>query len=209
MGSFVILGAGGHAASVADVIEASGATLLAVAGRATRAWSVPVLGSDAEACELAEAHGAALALGTGDNAVRLAILASLPPSARLTPVVSPLASVSRLASIGRAVSVHHHVHIGPDAEVGDGVVLNTGAIVEHDAVVGDGAHVAPQACLLGAARIGARTLVGSGARVLPGVVVGDNVQIGSGAVVTADVPDDCTVVGVPARPLGPTTPTES
>lgn len=34
---------------------------------------------------------------------------------------------------------------------------------------------------------------------LSGVVIGNNVKIGANAVVTKDVPPNCTVVGVPAK----------
>ena len=42
-------------------------------------------------------------------------------------------------------------------------------------------------------------MVGSGAKVLGPIHIGNNVRVASGAVVLSDVPDNCTVVGVPAR----------
>jgi serine O-acetyltransferase len=44
--------------------------------------------------------------------------------------------------------------------------------------------------------------IGSGARVLGNVRVGVNARVGANAVVLDDVPDNTTVVGVPARPVG-------
>ena len=46
--------------------------------------------------------------------------------------------------------------------------------------------------------IGDNVLVTAGAKVLGNVVVGNNVKIGANAVVVKDVPENCTVVGVPA-----------
>jgi acetyltransferase-like isoleucine patch superfamily enzyme len=43
--------------------------------------------------------------------------------------------------------------------------------------------------------------IGVGAIIMPGVTVGRGAQVGAGAVVTNDVPDGATVVGVPAKPL--------
>ena len=48
-------------------------------------------------------------------------------------------------------------------------------------------------------KIGNHVMVGAGATVLGPVIIGDNVQIGAGAVVVKDVPDNCVVIGVPAR----------
>ena len=39
----------------------------------------------------------------------------------------------------------------------------------------------------------------SNAIVLGSITIGNNVKIGAGSVVLADVPDNCTVVGVPGR----------
>lgn len=47
--------------------------------------------------------------------------------------------------------------------------------------------------------IGKNVLIGANALVLGKITIGDNVKIGAGAVVLHDVPDNCTVVGNPAR----------
>lgn len=41
--------------------------------------------------------------------------------------------------------------------------------------------------------------IGAGAKVLGDIVIGNNVKIGANAVVLHDVPDNCTVVGIPAK----------
>lgn len=56
--------------------------------------------------------------------------------------------------------------------------------------------------------IGAGSWVGTNAVILPGVTIGKHVAVGAGSVVTADVPDNAVVAGVPAKVLriadGPT-----
>lgn len=47
-----------------------------------------------------------------------------------------------------------------------------------------------------------RASIGSNATILAGVTIGENAIVGAGAVVTCDVPDYTTVVGVPARVVG-------
>ncbi len=41
-------------------------------------------------------------------------------------------------------------------------------------------------------------IVGAGAKVIGGITIGNNVVIGANAVVTKNVPNNCTVIGVPA-----------
>ena len=47
--------------------------------------------------------------------------------------------------------------------------------------------------------IGDNCYIGTGATILGPIHIGDNVTIAAGAVVTHDVPDNCTVAGVPAK----------
>lgn len=47
--------------------------------------------------------------------------------------------------------------------------------------------------------IGKNCVIGAGAVVLGEIKIGDNVNIGANAVVLKDVPDNCTVVGVPGK----------
>jgi serine acetyltransferase len=46
--------------------------------------------------------------------------------------------------------------------------------------------------------IGSNVAIYAGAKVLGNITIGDNVNIGANAVVVKDVPDNCTVVSVPA-----------
>jgi acetyltransferase-like isoleucine patch superfamily enzyme len=58
----------------------------------------------------------------------------------------------------------------------------------------------PLASISGGVVIGDRTLIGTAAAVLQYINVGSDASVGAGAVVTKDVADGTTVVGVPARP---------
>ena len=42
-------------------------------------------------------------------------------------------------------------------------------------------------------------LVGCGAKVLGPIIIGTNVKVGANAVVLTDIPDNCTVVGIPGK----------
>jgi acetyltransferase-like isoleucine patch superfamily enzyme len=55
--------------------------------------------------------------------------------------------------------------------------------------------------LSGNVHVGPRSHVGVGATVIQGVHIGSDAIVGAGAVVLSDVPESCTVVGIPARPI--------
>ncbi|WP_256796024.1 NeuD/PglB/VioB family sugar acetyltransferase [Terrabacter sp. Ter38] len=206
---WVVLGAGGHARSVVDVLERAGHTVAAVSGvvPAGESWHVDVLVDDREAFELLAAQGLHAVVAVGANPVRARLVRELVARGlSVPPVIAATATVSARSVLGAGSVVLEHAHVGPSSTLGEAVVVNTAAVVEHDCTVGAGSHVAPGAVLLGAASIGELTLVGSGARILPGVTVGSGVTVGAGAVVTTPVVDGETVVGVPAatRPPGGT-----
>lgn len=50
-----------------------------------------------------------------------------------------------------------------------------------------------------AAVIGDNVFIGAGAKILGSIHIGNNVKIGANAVVLQDIPDNATVVGVPAK----------
>jgi UDP-perosamine 4-acetyltransferase len=206
---WVVLGAGGHARSVVDVLERAGHAVVAVSGADPTAdhggepWHVDVLPDDREAFELIAARGLHAVVAIGANPARNGLVHALVARGlSVPPVVASTATVSPRSVLGAGTVVLEHAHVGPWTVVGEAVIVNTGAVVEHDCRVGAGAHVAPGAVLLGGAAVGDGALVGSGARILPRVTVGSRATIGAGAVVTGPVPDGQTVVGVPAVTRG-------
>ena len=192
---WLVLGAGGHAASVTDVLHRAGGSVVACctvtpprAGVA--AGTVRTFDDDAVSLRWAAGSGTAVALGVGEGRVRTAALHLARSHGAAVPAVCAVtATVACDAVLGDGAFVAEHAHVGPGAQVGDASVVNTAAVVEHHAHVGAAAHCAPGSRLLGAARLGPRSLLGAGATVLPGVRIGRDCTVGDGR----------TVVGVPAR----------
>jgi len=111
------------------------------------------------------------------------------------------AIVSRSLYSGTGNMIASRVVINPQVKIGNGIILNTGCIVEHECIIHDYAHIAPGAVLCGNVEVGENTLIGAGAVVLPGIKIGKNAIIGAGAVVTRNVPDDMKMAGNPSRQL--------
>ena len=97
------------------------------------------------------------------------------------------------ASVGRNFFIDHgFVVIGETATVGDDVTIYQHVTLGGtNPTSGEAGNRHPT--------IGDHVIIGSGAQVLGPIRVGDRARIGANAVVTKDVPEGATMVGIPAR----------
>jgi serine O-acetyltransferase len=97
------------------------------------------------------------------------------------------------AKIGRRLVIDHGmgVVIGETAEIGDDVTIYHGVTLGGISLQKIRRHP----------KIENSVIIGAGAKLLGAITVGSNARIGSNAVVTKDVANDETVVGVPAHAI--------
>ncbi|MBR6572559.1 MAG: serine O-acetyltransferase [Clostridia bacterium] len=101
------------------------------------------------------------------------------------------------------------IEIHPGAKIGRRLVIDhgTGVVIGETAEIGDDVLIYQGVTLGGTGKdtgkrhptIGNNVMISSGAKVLGPFKVGDNARIAAGAVVLEEVPENATVVGVPAK----------
>ncbi len=101
-----------------------------------------------------------------------------------------------------------HVHFA--TKIGSGTIIaygGIGVVIHKDAVIGMNCVIESNVTIGGRNNdnnvpvIGNCVFIGTGARILGNVRVGDNCIIGANSVVLHNIPDNCSVAGVPARIL--------
>jgi sugar O-acyltransferase (sialic acid O-acetyltransferase NeuD family) len=202
----IVLGAGGHAKVVIDAARCAGWHLAGLldddpAKRGHAFFGVAVLG-DCAAWRTTHS-AAAFVIAIGSNGARARLQEELQASGRrVVTVRHPFSALADSARVEDGTVFMAGTVVNADAVIGRGVIVNTGATVDHDCRIADWVHIAPGSVLCGGVRVGAGTLIGVGARVLPGVRIGHSCVVGGGAVVHRDLPDCARVAGVPARSIG-------
>ncbi|WP_314591422.1 acetyltransferase [Paenibacillus terrigena] len=199
----VILGAGGHAKVIIDMIKSNPAFEIVgcidqIGYR--KVSGIPVLGDDSILPKLYEqgVHHAFVAIG--ENSIRHSLTRYVVDIGfELINAISPFAYVADSVMLGCGIAIMPGAVLNAEACIGNNSIINTGASVDHECNVSETCHIAPGCNLSGHVTIGEGTFLGTGTKVIDGITIGSWSILGSGAVVVKDIPSRVLAVGVPAK----------
>jgi len=202
----IIIGGGGHAKVVADVLTLQGFHILGFTDIDETCHSltsaIPYLGDDS-IINPYRPEDILLANGLGSTKTTIARRKIYDVFSeqgyKFACCVHPSAVIAIDVTIDEGAQIMAGVVIQPGSMIGRNVIINTRASIDHDCIIGDHVHVAPGATLSGGVQIASGAHVGTGATVIQGIFIGEDSIIGAGSVVLEDVAADSMVVGVPAR----------
>lgn len=203
MNNIVVIGSGGHAKVVVEIIEAEGrynieAIVCDFAEPGSEILGHKVVGGLEMMRDLP--HIGIIAVG--DNYYREQYAEKIInnyPDFEFISVIHPSAVVGKYAKIGTGTIVQANAVIKCDAKIGRHNIINSNASIGHDVVTHDFATVGPGAIIGGFTEIGKGSAISMGCCVRDRIKIGEYSVAGMGAVVTKDIPDYVVAYGNPAK----------
>ena len=209
MKSVLLIGGGGHAKAIIEIItmrkkyHIAGITDNNSGEKEKLISGVPIIGND-DNLQIYFQKGikrAFITLGSvADTRPRIRLYTMLKEIGfELINVIHPSAIITTSLKIGLGNALMAGSIINTSTTLGSNCIINTGAVVEHDCIIEDHVHIATGAKLAGGVNVKEGTHVGIGVTVKQGVTIGRQVVVGAGALVLKDIPDHVMCAGIPAR----------
>lgn len=123
------------------------------------------------------------------------------PDIHFATLIDPSVEMSAYVNIEEGTIICAHTILTVNISIGKHVIINLDCTIGHDAILEDFVTLYPSVNVSGATQIGSCSELGTGMQIIQGKRIGSNSIVGAGAVVIKDIPDNCTAVGSPAKPI--------
>ncbi len=205
MKSVVLIGYSGHAFVVYEALASQNLIVSGytdVTKKNNNPYLLNYLGSEADETVLNTLNNYQYFVSIGNNLQRQAITSQL-----INVIGNPINAIHKSAIISTSCTLGFGNLMAPNAilnaqvQIGNGVICNSGSVIEHECVIDDYVHVAPGAILCGNVCVGKGSFIGANSVIKEGIKIGQNVIIGAGTVVIRNIADNQKVVGNSQRIL--------
>ena len=210
MKDIVIVGAGGFGREVKTIIDAINANSKTynflgfyddTIAKGTLINNAPILGNLNDLNALNTTVG--VLLGIGDPISKSKIIEFLKNELLYFPtIIHPSVIISQDdVTIDNGCIICAGTIITCNIKLGKFVTLNLMCTVGHDTTIGDYCSFMPSVNISGEVQIEEKVYVGTGAKIINRLEIGKATIVGAGAVVSKSLPENCTAVGIPAKPI--------
>lgn len=188
----VIIGGGGHASVLVDVLRAQKREILAVVSPESLNERSVFRGFDHHSSndDVLKYEAGEILLVNGIGALPNSGLKRklnqyyLSFGYQFETVIADSAQVSPYTEIESGVQILSGAIVHAGTKIMSHTIINSGAIVEHDCDVGEYNHIAPRSLLCGQVSTGEGVFIGAGATVIQNIILESNTVVGAGAIVT-------------------------
>ncbi len=201
----VIIGGGGHASVLADILICQGREILAVISPEDISQrpvfrGITHLKSDKDVLAFSKdkvllVNGIGMMPRSGFKRKINEYFLSL--GYRFETVIADSAYVSPFSKIETGTQVLPMAIIQTGVTIGSHSIINAGVLIEHDCNIGSYNHISPKATLCGQVETKDNVYVGAGSIVIQGLSIGNGAIVGAGASLTKSL--EANTIAYPAR----------
>lgn len=198
----IIIGAGGHSVSVANVAISAGYSIRCFIDAAK--FHSNIFGYDIlkDLSEIRNFDEYSFSIAIGDNFRRECAyhdLLSVSEELNFPILAHETAVISPFSEIEEGTVLMPNSIVGPNTAIGKFTILNTQASLDHDSEMKKFSSLAPGAVTGGNVAVGERTAIGMGTIIKHGIQIGDDSVIGAGSFVNKNIGDSVVCYGTPAN----------
>lgn len=209
MKNIYIIGAGGHAKVVADIVLKRISELkdsINLAGFLDDSFSVAdereifgvkIIGRIDEVLKLNQDNSNYFVIAIGSNSIREKI--SLKYKLNYYTIIHPSSIIGNNVELCEGSVVMAGTIINSYTKIGKHCIINSGAIIEHDNLIEDFVHIAPKCVTAGGVKIRKSSWIGIGSSVIQNLEIGAESFIGAGSVVVKNIGEKVKAYGNPCR----------
>tara|TARA_B100000795_G_C22693850_1_gene396738 strand:+ start:317 stop:916 length:600 start_codon:yes stop_codon:yes gene_type:complete len=199
MKSIAIIGAGGHAKVLVDLINKL--NYYKIIGfyddnTNSKLYNLKYLGRIIDI----DASIEYFIIGIGNDRIRKKI-SEENKNLNWATLIHPTVILSNNITIDHGTVIFAGVIIQTDVKIGEHCILNTGCSIDHECVIGDFSSICPQATICGQVKIGNSCFIGANATIIQCIELGNDCIIGAGSVIIKNVDNFVKVVGNPGRKI--------
>ena len=200
MKKIIVIGAGGHATSIAETIISSGNEILYFVDKYKT--KNKLLDYNVHYKIKSTDQPLNIVIAIGDNYKRQFIYKEITekfPKVYFPSVVHKTASVSHFAKIGKGSVILQNSTVGANTIIGNFCIINTNASIDHDCKLNNFLSLAPASVTGGKVKIGLRSAIGINASIKHNINISKDVIVGSNSYVDKDIKKNLLVYGSPAK----------
>ena len=136
----------------------------------------------------------------GSSKSRKKVISKL-PDVKFATIIDPKVEMSDKVNLGVGCIICAGSILTVDITIGSHVIINLDCTIGHDVIISDYVTLYPSVNISGNALLGESVEMGTGCQIIQGIHVGAGSIVGAGAVVVKELPEECTAVGSPAKPI--------
>jgi len=195
----IVLGAGGHAKVIIDILSQKKINILGMAtlNNSKKANYDFKIFSDEEVIANFDSEEINLVNGLGslpnDNKRYELSKKYLDFGYKFINIIHTSSIISKSTKILDGAQIMAGVIIGPGCKVGEGTIVNSQSSIDHDCEIENYSHICPGVVCSGNVKIGSFVHISTGVSIINNISIGDNSIIYPGVTLVKDVPKNSIV----------------